>query len=77
MEFNLSVTAYADKMKTDRDNSLVLTYLGAYWQRVKEMPSLDEVLGREPKKKEVAAQTPEQMLEKIKALNAAFGGNVT
>lgn len=50
----------------------MLTYLNAAWVRCKRMPSLNKVLGKkEPIKKQM---TDEEMFEKVKALNKAFGG---
>lgn len=50
-----------------------MTYLGAYWQRVKKMPNIKEILGKkEPKKK----MTDEEMLKQVKQLNEIFGGSV-
>lgn len=75
-ELSLTVKAYSKKAKQEQEDLITAAYLTAYWQRVKKMPSLKEVLGidkkpRNPKKQD---QTPEEMLEEIKRLNAAFGG---
>lgn len=64
---------YNENKKIEQEEKIVLTYLGAYWQRVNKLPSINEVLGKNKPKKEM---TPEEMLEKIKQLNAAFGGEV-
>ncbi len=47
------------------------SYLTAYLHRVKKMPKLQSMLIQKPKE-----QSPEEMLQKIKALNAQMGGDV-
>lgn len=52
----------------------MMAYMAAYWQRVKKMPSLKEVLGEaQPKLKK---QDANDMLEVVKRLNQAMGGTV-
>jgi hypothetical protein len=70
-EFSLKVKAYSKKIKQEQEEKLVLTYLGAAWQRSKKMPSLKQVLGKQETNKQM---TPEEMLRKVIALNKAFGG---
>lgn len=70
-EYSLTVSAYNKRMKQEREDKITAAYMTAYWQRVKTMPSLDEVLGRNQEAKQ---QTAVDMLEEIKRLNAAFGG---
>lgn len=72
-ELSIMIGVYNEKRKNDHEEKLVLTYLGAYWQRVKKMPSLKEILGKDEKKKK---QSAKDMLEEIKRLNAAMGGTV-
>jgi predicted RNase H-like nuclease len=70
-EFSLMVKSYTKKIKQQQEDSLVLTYLGAAWQRAKKMPSLDRILGKQQQPKQM---TPEEMLQKVLRLNKAFGG---
>lgn len=70
-EFELYVNSYTEKNKQDQEDKLVMTWLGAYWQRVEKMPSLKKVLGKENKQ-----PTAEEMLEEIKKMNASIGGKV-
>ena len=70
-ELNLYIQDYNEKQKVLNDEKLTLTWLGAYWQRVKKMPSLKQILGNNAPKKKM---TNEEMLEEVKKLNAAFGG---
>lgn len=72
-ELNLSVGAFIDRLHMEEEKNIVSAYLGAYWQRVKRMPNLKEVLSDIRPKKE---QTAEDMLAQIKAINAAMGGTV-
>lgn len=72
-ELNLYIEEYNLRKQEESEIRLVQAYLGAYWQRVKKMPSLQSVLkDMKPRK----TQTDEQMLAQIKAINAAMGGNV-
>jgi hypothetical protein len=50
---------------------LTLAYKTALWQRIdaKHFPKIEDVL------REDAGQTPEDLLNKIKMLNAKFGGD--
>lgn len=72
-QLSLYVQDYNERKAVESEEKLVLTYLGAYWQRVKRMPSLKQVLGKmQPKK----PMTAEEMLEQIKKINTALGGEV-
>lgn len=70
-ELGLYVQIYNDKKKNDYDEKLTLTYMGAYWARIKRMPSLKQVLKDNETKEEMS---PEGMLKQVKALNTALGG---
>lgn len=65
------VKSYIDKAKREREAQLTQSWMTAYFHRVKKMPELDKLLNGEKK-----AQTAKEMLDKIKALNAKFGGTV-
>ncbi|MCP8969726.1 hypothetical protein [Ectobacillus ponti] len=71
-ELNLFINGYYEKQKQEQENDITLAYLTAYWHRVKKMPALKDVLKQpqQPKKQ----MSNEQMFERVKALNAAFGG---
>lgn len=73
-ELSVAVQAFAEKMKREHEQQVVVAYLNAYWHRVKKMPSLKEVLGGKSLKKK---KTPEEMLSVVKQLNEAFGGTVS
>lgn len=70
-QLSLEVEIYNEKKKAEQEEKLILTYLGAYWNRVKKMPTLKRILGKEEVKKQM---TDEQMLERVKQLNKIFGG---
>lgn len=74
-ELSLYVNAFTRKKETEGDNWVINAYLAAYWQRAKKMPSIKEVLKKPAKKSK--QQTPEEMLEAVKKLNAAFGGGTS
>lgn len=74
-ELILHVRSFNERKKVDDEEKIILTYLGAYWQRVKRMPSLTSVLhrssGEVPKR-----MTSEEILETVKQLNLSMGGTV-
>jgi leucyl aminopeptidase len=73
-QLNLYIEDYNARKKVENEEKITLVWLGAYWQRVKRMPSLANALkdlNAEPKRE----MTPEEMLEEIKRLNAQYGGN--
>lgn len=71
-QLSLFVKDYNEQRKTESEEKLILTYLGAYWTRVKRMPNLKKLLGHEQVKKKM---TPEEILAEVKALNASLGGS--
>jgi hypothetical protein len=73
-QLNLFVEEINKCKKDEGEEKLILTYLGAYWQRVKRMPDIKKLLKLEQPKKQM---TPEEMLEQIKKLNEAFGGTIS
>lgn len=77
-EFNLMVRAYASKLEDERKEKITLTYMNAQWTAQwmggkQKPPSLQKLLNTNEKKK---AMTDEQMLNKVRQLNAALGGEV-
>lgn len=72
-ELSLHIKAFNENRKQDQEEKLTLTYLGAYWQRVKKMPRLKDILGKTQPKKSMSSK---QMLTMVRHLNAAFGGEV-
>lgn len=74
-ELSILTNAYVERMKREQDQQIIIAYLNAYWHRVKKMPNLKDVL--HGKEKEKRKKSPEEMLEIVKQLNAAFGGQVS
>jgi sulfur relay (sulfurtransferase) DsrC/TusE family protein len=68
-QLSLIIDNYNELKKMESEDKLVLTYLGAYWQRVKKMPSIKEIL-KQPKKK----MTAEEILAEVKKINTSMGG---
>jgi hypothetical protein len=62
-------------LRDKEKRELELAYLSARWAKLsgKDFPSYTDVFGEQ--KKANKQQTPEELLNKIKALNAKFGGN--
>lgn len=71
-EFGVTLSAYHKRVKQEREERISLAYMTAKLGRVKEMPTLKELLEQNEEKKE---QTAETMFEEIKRLNEAFGGS--
>ncbi|QKE74772.1 hypothetical protein HPK19_19420 [Arthrobacter citreus] len=71
-ELGLHVKAFNKKMEIEHKDKLTLTWYGAAWQRAKEMPSLEEVIGKQLIKQK--KMSSEHMLNMVKVMNAAFEG---
>lgn len=72
-ELNLHINEFSERKKHEHEERLLQAYLTAAWGfHTKRMPQWSDIV-REPKKE----MTDEQMLEKIKQLNARFGGTVS
>lgn len=78
-ELSLMIKAYAKRKEEESKERLILTYLNSLWtiqwlgKKSNHPKSLKEILeGGKPKK----IMTDEQMLEKVKILNAMLGGEV-
>lgn len=72
-ELALHIEAFYERKQAEHQTSITLVWLGEYYHRVKKLPPLkkaiDEVMGN--KKKDMS---DEEMLAKVKSLNALFGG---
>ncbi|MFS1519678.1 hypothetical protein V1503_24950 [Bacillus sp. SCS-151] len=66
------MSVYNEKRKLEEEEKITFAYLSAHWQRVKKLPSFKQVLGKQQQQPQ--KMTPEQMLAKVKQLNAALGG---
>lgn len=70
-EYIMVLNAFNKRTKQEQEDRITAAYLTAFWYRVKEMPSLKEILGKDNEPEE---QTAVDMFEEIKRINAAFGG---
>jgi len=76
-EIELMVKAYANKREEESKEKITLAYMNAMWTiqwlGKKKPEKLDKILnGSKPKE----PMSNEQMLNKVKELNAMFGGEV-
>lgn len=77
-EFGLMVKSYSIKTKAENEERITLAYVNAYWNAQwmagkSKPPTLEKILYPNKQKE---AMTDEQMLERVKQLNAVFGGEV-
>lgn len=72
-ELIIKLEAYKIKMKREEDSNIYNAYLAAYWQRIKRMPNIKDVLN--PKKE--SKPSNEEMLQEVKRINALLGGGVS
>jgi hypothetical protein len=72
LEFRLHIKVYNEKRKENEKDRIATAYLGAAWQRAKKLPNIKRLLEMEQQKRKM---TNEEMLLKVKQLNAAFGGD--
>lgn len=71
-ELSLAVKGYTKKKETAAKQSIYQAYLISRWVWQKKI-NIDKILDFEKKKK---TMTDDEMLKKVKALNALFGGEV-
>lgn len=67
-ELVLVIEAFQHQLERQREQVITQAYLAAYWNRVKQMPTLKQALGQEDREQD--------LLSYIKELNAAMGGSV-
>lgn len=79
-QLNLIIETHAKNKETDFKEKLTLAYLTSKWtiqwlgKKSQQPRPLNEILDNIYKEKKV--MTDEQMLEKVRILNAMFGGEV-
>jgi hypothetical protein len=73
-EIGMKVEVYNRKQKQNHDEIITTAYLSAYYNRVKKMPKLQELLS--PKEKPRAAEQASALLSKLKEMNAQLGGEI-
>jgi hypothetical protein len=68
-EFMLKADAYSKKTKEDQEERLILTWLGAAWQRSKTMPDIKKLIGNgKEQKKQRPEMTDEEMFNAMKKM---------
>jgi hypothetical protein len=73
-ELMLHVEAYLEKQQAGLEEKVTLVWLGEYYHRTKKLPSLQKVIKEiQPNKGQM---TTDEMLKRVKQLNAQFGGEV-
>lgn len=73
-EIGIRVDVYNRTQQQRYDEVVTVAYLSAYYNRVKKMPKLSELLSKkEQRKKE---PDPAALIDKLKVLNAQLGGDV-
>lgn len=72
-ELSTLIDIYNRKQKQRHDEMVTVAYLSAYYNRVKKMPNIKDILG---KKQTETEQSPSDLLNKLKELNAQLGGEV-
>ncbi len=71
-EINLLSKRHNENRKQHIDDLIYLAWHTEAFHRSKKLPKLKDLIGKSKKKNQ--PQTPEQMLNNIKLLNQAFGG---
>lgn len=69
-ELNLSIEAYVERVRRENEDNLSLSWLTAYYQRVKKMPNLKN----EIKKADKSKQKKQSVQEMYANFMSAFGG---
>ncbi|MCM3763443.1 hypothetical protein [Neobacillus niacini] len=77
-DFNEKQKIEHEKRKIQFEEELTVAYFGAYWQRVEKLSikNLKEVIDKINQPTNKKQMTNEEMLNKVKQLNAALGGEV-
>lgn len=71
-ELNLYAEVHEKNKKDEYNNLMAAAYLSAALSRTKKMPKFDSIIKKEDTGKK--QMTSEQMYQKVKQLNAVFGG---
>lgn len=80
-ELGLMVKSYSVKMEAENQEKITLAYVNAYWNAQwmsgkSKPPTLEKLLNSNKPTKTKKPMTAEQMLERVKQLNAVFDGEV-
>lgn len=74
-ELTLNARVYSKAKKQESEERLILTYLGASWQRAKKMPPIKTILQTQNEESTKKKMSEEEILNAIKSLNSSFGGD--
>ena len=75
LELSLHADVYVDNRKESVKEMITHAYTTAYLHRVKKMPKLEKMIKDIDGVKQHKVQSAEEMLEVVKMLNKAFGGD--
>lgn len=73
-EIGMKIDIFNRRQQQRHDEMVTVAYLSAYYNRIKKMPKLQELLSGKEKPK--AEETASALLSKLKELNAQLGGGV-
>jgi len=73
-ELSLYVEAHYERQQAEMKDKLTLVWLGEYYHRTKRLPNLQKELRKITGEEEKPTMTDDEMLKKVKHLNAQFGG---
>ena len=73
-ELSLCVEAHYETKQAEMKDKLTLVWLGEYYHRTKRLPNLQKELRKIAGEEEKPTMTDDEMLQKVKHLNAQFGG---
>lgn len=73
-ELSLWIEAHCERQQAEMKDKLTLVWLGEYYHRTKRLPNLQKELKKIAGEEEKPTMTDDEMLQKVKHLNAQFGG---
>lgn len=73
LELNICVEVFSEDQKRKAEDNLQLEYMNAYWQRVENLKSFNEMINKKVEEKKM---TNTEMLANVHKLNALFKGTV-
>ena len=74
-ELSLFAETYYEKKEIEMQDKVSLVWLGEYYHRTKRLPNLKNEL-KKITRPEKTTMSDKEMLEKVKLLNAQFGGTI-
>lgn len=74
-ELNLLLEVYIEKEEEKTELAMAQSWIMAALSRAKRMPGYTEFIGKTKKTKKTEPQSADEMLEKVKMLHTALGGD--